>query len=63
VDTRCTGLEAVRSLRIRHSPSPDGDRDQPPGLVKHMANLEARYLGEIFSRPFPEPLHGGKTRR
>jgi len=26
------------------------------GLVKHMATWEARYLGEIFSRPFPEPL-------
>ncbi|MEU8610460.1 DinB family protein [Actinoplanes sp. NPDC048791] len=26
------------------------------GLVKHMATWEARYLGEIFGRPFPEPL-------
>jgi hypothetical protein len=26
------------------------------GLVKHMATWEARYLGEIFNRPFPEPL-------
>jgi hypothetical protein len=26
------------------------------GLVKHMATWEARYLGEIFARPFPEPL-------
>jgi uncharacterized damage-inducible protein DinB len=26
------------------------------GLVKHMATREARYLGEIFDRPFPEPL-------
>jgi hypothetical protein len=26
------------------------------GLVKHMATWEARYLGEIFDRPFPEPL-------
>ena len=26
------------------------------GLVKHMASWEARYLGEIFGRPFPEPL-------
>jgi hypothetical protein len=25
------------------------------GLVKHMATWEARYLGEIFDRPFPEP--------
>jgi hypothetical protein len=26
------------------------------GLVKHVATWEARYLGEIFDRPFPEPL-------
>ncbi|GLZ77971.1 hypothetical protein Afil01_27780 [Actinorhabdospora filicis] len=26
------------------------------GLVKHRATSEARYLGEIFGRPFPEAL-------
>lgn len=26
------------------------------GLVKHVAIWEARYLGEVFDRPFPEPL-------
>lgn len=26
------------------------------GLVKHLATWEARYLGEVFERPFPEPL-------
>ncbi|MFJ9455345.1 DinB family protein [Kitasatospora sp. NPDC101447] len=26
------------------------------GLVKHLAVLEARYFGEVFDRPFPEPL-------
>ena len=26
------------------------------GLVKHMATWEARYFGEVFGRPFPEPL-------
>jgi hypothetical protein len=26
------------------------------GLVKHLATWEARYLGEVFHRPFPEPL-------
>ncbi|MEV4346744.1 DinB family protein [Actinoplanes sp. NPDC049596] len=26
------------------------------GLVKHRATSEARYLGEVFGRPFPEPL-------
>ncbi|AYG85077.1 hypothetical protein DWB77_07293 [Streptomyces hundungensis] len=26
------------------------------GLVKHVASVEARYLGEVFGRPSPEPL-------
>jgi hypothetical protein len=26
------------------------------GLVKHLATLEAWYFGEVFGRPFPEPL-------
>lgn len=26
------------------------------GLVKHVAGVEAGYLGEVFGRPFPEPL-------
>ena len=26
------------------------------GLVKHSATWEARYFGEAFNRPFPEPL-------
>lgn len=26
------------------------------GLVKHTATWEARYLGEVMGRPFPEPL-------
>lgn len=26
------------------------------GLVKHAAGTEAGYLGEVFGRPFPEPL-------
>ena len=26
------------------------------GLVKHVASVEARYFGEVFARPFPEPL-------
>lgn len=26
------------------------------GLVKHVAGVEARYFGEVFARPFPEPL-------
>lgn len=26
------------------------------GLIKHLATWEARYFGEVFERPFPEPL-------
>jgi hypothetical protein len=26
------------------------------GLVKHLSLWEARYLGEVFDRPFPEPI-------
>jgi Protein of unknown function (DUF664) len=26
------------------------------GLVKHLAVWESRYFGEVFGRPFPEPL-------
>jgi hypothetical protein len=26
------------------------------GLIKHLATWESRYLGEVFDRPFPEPL-------
>jgi hypothetical protein len=26
------------------------------GLVKHNATWDARYFGEVFERPFPEPL-------
>jgi hypothetical protein len=26
------------------------------GLVKHLALSESRYFGEVFGRPFPEPL-------
>jgi hypothetical protein len=28
------------------------------GLVKHAATWEARYLGDVFDRPFPQPLPG-----
>lgn len=26
------------------------------GLIKHLSLSEARYFGEVFDRPFPEPL-------
>ncbi|GAA4469296.1 hypothetical protein GCM10023170_084560 [Phytohabitans houttuyneae] len=44
------------SVRVRHPASPDGDRDQPSRSGQTHGDLEARYLGEIFDRPFPEPL-------
>ena len=28
------------------------------GLVKHSATWAARHFGEVFGRPFPEPLPG-----
>ncbi len=28
------------------------------GLVKHVASVEAGYLGDVFGRPFPEPVPG-----
>lgn len=30
------------------------------GLVKHLAGVEARYFGEVFDRPYPEPLPRGQ---
>lgn len=38
------------------------------GLVKHVASVEARYFGEVFDRPSPEPLppwqdHDGSDHR
>jgi len=26
------------------------------GLVKHLAGVESDYFGEVWGRPFPEPL-------
>jgi Protein of unknown function (DUF664) len=31
------------------------------GLVKHSAITNARYFGEVFDRPFPEPIPDGTT--
>ena len=33
------------------------------GLVKHLATWEARYLGEVFDRPFPNRSLGGTPRK
>ncbi len=32
------------------------------GLVKHLATWEARYLGEVFHVPFPNPCLGGTSK-
>lgn len=49
-------IGAVVNDSISHLP-----QDQPIGtnligLVKHVATVEARYFGEVFDRPSPEPL-------
>ena len=42
--------------RVRHPPAPDLDRDQPSRPGQAPGDLESRYFGEVFGRPFPEPL-------
>jgi hypothetical protein len=47
-------LDGLSEYDIRRPLTPTGTNLL--GLIKHMATWEARYLGEIFDRPFPEPL-------
>lgn len=47
-------LEGVSELDARRPLVPTGTNLL--GLVKHTAGTEAGYLGEVFGRPFPEPL-------
>ena len=47
-------LDGLSEYDIRRPLTPTGTNLL--GLVKHLATWEARYLGEIFNRPFPEPL-------
>ncbi|SDS95839.1 DinB family protein [Actinoplanes derwentensis] len=47
-------LDALSEYHIRRPLTATGTNLL--GLVKHMATLEAWYFGEIFGRPFPEPL-------
>ena len=47
-------LDGLSEYDIRRPLTPTGTNLL--GLVKHLATWEARYLGEIFGRPFPEPL-------
>ena len=47
-------LHGLSEYDIRRPLTPTGTNLL--GLVKHLATWEARYLGEVFGRPFPEPL-------
>jgi Protein of unknown function (DUF664) len=47
-------LDGLSEYDIRRPLTPTGTNLL--GLVKHMATWEARYFGEVFGRPFPEPL-------
>lgn len=47
-------LDGLSEYDIRRPMTPTGTNLL--GLVKHMASVEAGYLGDSFGRPFPEPL-------
>lgn len=47
-------LEGLSEYDIRRPLVPTGTNLL--GLVKHVASVEAGYLGDSFGRPFPEPL-------
>jgi len=47
-------LEGLSDYDIRRPLTPTGTNLL--GLVKHLATWEARYFGEVFGRPFPQPL-------
>jgi uncharacterized damage-inducible protein DinB len=47
-------LDGVSEYDIRRPMVPTGTNLL--GLVKHVASVESGYFGEVFGRPFPEPL-------
>lgn len=47
-------LDGLDEYDIRRPLTPTGTNLL--GLVKHLATWEARYFGEVFDRPFPEPM-------
>jgi len=47
-------LDGLDEYDVRRPLTPTGTNLL--GLVKHVASVEAGYLGEVFGRPFPEPL-------
>ena len=49
-------MEARRARRIQHPPALTPTGTNLLGLVEHLSLWESRYFGEVFDRPFPEPL-------
>ena len=47
-------LDGLSEYDVRRPVTPTGTNLL--GLVKHVASVEAGYLGDTFGRPFPEPL-------
>lgn len=47
-------LDGLREYDVRRPLTPTGTNLL--GLVKHLSIWESRYFGEVFGRPFPEPL-------
>jgi hypothetical protein len=47
-------LDGLGEYDVRRPLAPTGTNLL--GLIKHLATWEARYFGEVFGRPFPEPL-------
>ena len=47
-------LEGLSEYQVRRPMVPTGTNLL--GLIKHVASVEAGYLGDTFGRPFPEPL-------
>src|SRR3954469_5806891 len=51
-------LEGAGELDVRRPLTPTGTNLL--GLVKHLATVDAGYLGMVFGRPFPEPIPWGE---
>jgi len=49
-------LDGLSEYDARRPLTPTGTN--VPGIVKHLAYVEAGYFGDTFGRPFPEPLPG-----
>jgi hypothetical protein len=49
-------LDGVPEYDVRRPLVPTGTNLL--GLVKHVASVTAGYFGEVFDRPFPEPIRG-----